>query len=70
LISVWFSENKVKIMTRSGTQLDVNPSVWGEILASVAHNIAHSREQSTGSAPTETLSAIKDSLDASWRLER
>ena len=66
LVSAWFSSNRVKIMTRSGTGLDDNPAIWGEILAGVAENIAVCIQDVNGAEPSETLATIKSSLDAKW----
>jgi hypothetical protein len=66
LVSVWYSRNKVKIMTRSGTGLDQNPGIWGEILASIAQNAALSVQNALGIPAPETLAKIKESLDRHW----
>jgi hypothetical protein len=66
LVSVWFSQNKVKIMTRSGTGLDDNSAIWGEILAGLALNIAQCTREATGADETTTLEVIKNALDKSW----
>ena len=66
LISVWFSQDKVKIMTRSGTGLDTNSAIWGEILAGIAANIATCTHDETGIDESVTLQAIKDAVDRRW----
>lgn len=66
LISVWFSQGKVKIMTRSGTGLDSNSGVWGEILAGIASNIALCTRDETGVDESTTLEAIHASLEKAW----
>ena len=53
-------------MTRSGTGLDSNPAIWGEILAGIAENIAVCIQDMNGAEPSETLATIKSSLDAKW----
>lgn len=67
LATIWFSRNKVKIMTRSGTGLDENVDIWGEILASLAENVALCVEDMVGRPVSETLSIIKKSVDHNWR---
>jgi hypothetical protein len=67
LASVWFSNNKVKIMTRTGTGLDRNPAIWGEILAGIGENIAVCLQEATSASPSQTLATIKKSLDERWR---
>src|SRR5687767_1050324 len=66
LITVWFANNKVTVMTRSGTGLDSQPAIWGEILASIGENIALSMQSVNGENPARTLTVIKASLDETW----
>ena len=66
LIDVWFSQNRVVAMTCRGTEFDRNPTIWGQILAGVANNLALSIEGVHGIPARETLKAIKESLDRSW----
>lgn len=66
LISVWFSQDKVKIMTRSGTGLDTNPAIWGEIIAGIAANIAACTREETGVDESVTLEAIKGAIESHW----
>jgi len=66
LVSVWFSNNKVKIMTRSGTGLDEDPTTWGEILSGIGANIAQCRQSVTDASTSETLAVIRQSLNESW----
>lgn len=66
LISVWFNQGRVKIMTRSGTGLDTNSAIWGEILAGIAANIAACTHDETGVDESVTLEAIKGAVDRHW----
>jgi len=66
LATVWFSRNKIKVMTRHGTGLDTRPAIWGEILASLKENIALSIEAGTGTCSSAVLAEIKASLDRNW----
>ncbi len=66
LVSVWFSSNKVRIMTKAGTGLDQNSEVWGEILAGIAANVAQCTKETTGASESRTLELIRRSLDHNW----
>jgi hypothetical protein len=66
LVSAWYSKNRVKIMRRSGTGLDENLGIWGEILAAVAENAALCIQNALRIPPSETLAKIKESLDRHW----
>ena len=67
LVTVWFSKDKVKIMTRSGTELDRNPLIWGEIMSGIGENIASCIMQVTGVTEQDSLKIIKASMDRTWR---
>ena len=67
LVSAWATgTSKISVMTRTGTGLDQMPAIWGEILAAIAGNIALSVREMTGADPSQTMDAIKESLDRCW----
>jgi hypothetical protein len=67
LVAIWFVNDKVKVITRTGTSLDQQPLIWGEILAALGDNIARSIEQATGKPAVDTMVAVKNSLDHNWQ---
>lgn len=40
LIAVWFSNGKVKVLTRDGTPMDERLNIWAQVVAGVVENIA------------------------------
>lgn len=40
LITVWYSNGKVKVLTRDGTPLDQRLEIWAEIVNGIIENIA------------------------------
>jgi hypothetical protein len=67
LLAAWVTgTGKVSVMTRSGTRLDQNPAIWGEILAAIAGNVALSVKAAPSADASATMAAIKDSLDRAW----
>ena len=67
LLAAWATgTGKVSVMTRTGSGLDQNPAIWGEILAAIAGNVALSVKAVTGADPSATMAATKESLDAHW----
>ncbi|MCE9605475.1 MAG: DUF5076 domain-containing protein [Planctomycetia bacterium] len=66
LLSGWARNGKVSVMTRTGTGLDQQPEIWGEILVAIAENIALSIKDVTGANPDVTLATIKESLERHW----
>jgi hypothetical protein len=69
LVSAWAHSDKVSVMTRTGTGLDENPNIWGEIIVAIAGNIAISLREATGADPAHTLRIIKESIDRAWKSE-
>lgn len=69
LLSAWTHSGRVSVMTATGTGLDKNPGIWGEVLVAIANNIALSVRDVTGAEPSETLRAIKESLEKKWSPE-
>jgi hypothetical protein len=67
LLSAWAHGGKVSVMTATGTGLDKNPAIWGEILVSIANNVALSVRDATGAEPSETLQTIKAAIERTWR---
>jgi len=66
LVAVWHYQNKIKILTRTGTNLDSSPETWGEILAAIAKNVALAIEGSNQQAVKDRLEVIKERLDRCW----
>ncbi len=58
LVSVWHSEGKAKILTRSETLLDKNMVIWSEIVAGIIENIADHACEATGRSHEEVAKAI------------
>ena len=67
LVCGWVAgKGKITVMTRTGTGLDRDPAIWGEVLAIIAGNIALSLQDTTGADPTATMRTIKAGLDRTW----
>jgi hypothetical protein len=67
LLTVWAAQNQIAALARAGTGLDTRPKVWGQILAGIGENIALTVQRATGAHPSDTLAAIKASLDENWK---
>lgn len=67
LLTVWYTPSKIHVMTRSGTRLDENPALWGEIMATIAENIV-SRQRHLKSPMVEVLLGdMKSTFDSKWQ---
>jgi Domain of unknown function (DUF5076) len=52
LVCGWATgDGKITVMTRTGTWLDQNPAIWGELLAAIGGNIALSLKRYDGGGP-------------------
>jgi len=65
LLSAWVYGGKIGSMSRTGTPLDRQPELWGQVLAALANNIALSAEANGVDRPT-MLAKMKASLDQQW----
>jgi hypothetical protein len=66
LLTAWSVGGKVIAASATGTGLENHPAIWGEILASLAANIALSTQATTGASTQKTLAEIKEGLERKW----
>ena len=67
IVSAWFAGGKVTAMTATGTGLERNPEVTGQILAAIAQNAALSAQALTGADYVTVLTRIMAAFDKQVR---